>query len=854
MSVSLLRIGFSHIKKHLLQSILLVLGVAIGVAVIVSVDLANLSASRSFQLSTESLIGRATHRIVGGPSGLDENLYSQLRVKVGLEEIAPVVQGYVTVVELNHRPMQLLGLDPFAEPPFRNYMANLNNPVPLQTLTVFLTEPNSVLISEGLARSADLVSGSTLSLEYGSRNIQVHIVGLLRPSDDLTRLALSGMIIADISTAQEVLNRIGRLSHIDLIIDTNTPAGKKTLDRIEKILPPDTRLELSETRSTAIGQINSAFAFNLFALSLLAIMVGAFMIYNTVTFSVLQRRPILGTLRTLGVTRRQIFFMVTFESLVLGAIGTALGLGLGVILGKGIVNLTTQTINDLYFTLTVNNFNVPPESLIKGLFIGISTSVIAAVIPAWEATRVPPAGVLLRSDLESRVSHSIPSISIGGLILFGLGILLLALPTRRLEISFTGFFSILFGAALLVPVITNLLIHLFILLPERITGVIGRMAPRSIIRSQSRTGIAIAALMVAVSVIVSVDIMIGSFRSTVVEWLDNTLTADIFVTSASNNLSSNEGFDPLISNDIGKFPGIQSVATARRIELDTRKYGLINLVAVTEDISPRRRFLWTEYNIKNIWQRVEQGAVLISEPFAYRNRISTKPGITIELQTDKGPHLFEVAGIYYDYTSQKGVVLMSDSVYRKFWNDNQITSVAAYVAPGQKVNSVIQGLQEGFAGRHNLIIQSNEGFRLSALKVFDRTFTITTALRFLVGIVAFIGVFSTLMSLQLERTREIGVLRATGMTISQIWRMILLETSLIGLTAGLIALPVGVILALVLVHVINLRSFGWTLEFILRPEYFLEALFVAVFAAILAGIYPAFRFGRTQIASALRME
>jgi putative ABC transport system permease protein len=854
MALSLLRIGFNHIKRHGLQSVLLVLGVAIGVAVIVSVDLANRSASQSFQLSTESLTGRATHRIVRGTSGLDENLYYQLKVKLGVEKIAPVIQDYVTVVQLNRRPMQLVGLDPFAEPPFRNYVAKLDDTASLPNLTALLTEQSSVIISQDVASSAGLGSGSTLTLEYGSRSIQVRIVGLLKPADDLSRLALDGMIITDISTAQEVLNRIGSLSHIDLILDTNTPFGRAEFDRIEQILPQDTHLEPPGMRNRSIQEINSAFRLNLLALSLLAILVGGFLIYNTVTFSVLQRRPILGILRALGVTRREIFGMIMFEALVLGAIGASLGLGLGIILGKGVVQLTAQTMNDLYFTLTVNNFAISPESLIKGFFIGISTSIIAAIMPAWEATRVPPAGVLLRSELESRISRSIPWVSLGGLILGGLGMVLLALPDRRLEIGFAAVFSMLFGAALLVPIITSFLMRLVELLPEKITGVIGRMAPRSIIRLQSRTGVAIAALMIAVSVIVSVDIMIGSFRSTVVGWLDDTLTADIFVTAPSTNLSSNEGLDPSISKEIAQLPGINRVATVRRTQIDTRNYGPTILVAVTRDIAEDRRFLWTEGSKYNVWQRLQKGEILISEPFSYRNRIPKKPGTAIELQTDKGPRRFEVAGVYYDYTSEKGVVLMSDAVYRKFWNDNQVSSVAVYVSRDQNVDSIIQQLQEGFAGRHNLKIQSNRSLRLSALRVFDRTFRITTALRFLVGIVAIIGVFSTLISLQLERTHEIGVLRATGMTVSQIWRMILLEAGLIGLTAGLIALPVGVLLALALVYVINLRSFGWTLEFVLRPEYLLEALLIAVFAAILAGIYPALRFGRTQVASALRME
>ncbi|MGH7890465.1 MAG: ABC transporter permease, partial [Thermodesulfobacteriota bacterium] len=194
MNLSLIRIGLSHFKQHLIQSILLILGVAIGVAVIVSVDLANISANRSFELSTESIIGKTTHRIFGGPSGLDENLYSQLKVQLGLEKSAPVVQDYVTVVQLDRRPVQLIGLDPFAEKPFRNYLTDESNGIPLATLATFLSEPNSILVSEELARSSGLRPGTTLTLEYGSRSVNVRIVGLLKPIDDLSCLVLAGLI------------------------------------------------------------------------------------------------------------------------------------------------------------------------------------------------------------------------------------------------------------------------------------------------------------------------------------------------------------------------------------------------------------------------------------------------------------------------------------------------------------------------------------------------------------------------------------------------------------------------------------------------------------------------------------
>ena len=850
----LLRIGLRYLNQNPLQTVLLIISVAIGVAVIVAVDLANESASRSFQISAESITGRATHRITGGPSGLDEDLYRRLRLELGLEKIAPVVEDYVTVIELNRRPMRLLGLDPFAEAPFRNYVANTDEALPVETLNILLTHPNSVLLSEDLARSTGMTTGSKLTLEHGSRNIEVFIAGLLQPDDRISRQALSGIIITDISTAQETLGQIGRLSHIDLLIDATSNSEKTEIEEIRRILPPGASVERSESRTAVIEEIKGAFEFNLFALSLLSLVVAAFLIYNTVVFSVIKRRPVLGELRALGVTKGQIFGMIISETLILGALGTLLGLGLGIILGKGLIHLVSQTINDLYFTLTVTGFSLSPLSFIKGAFIGVSASFVAGLIPAWEASGVEPVSVLRRSEIENRVSRVLPGVSIAGLTLCFLGFLALFLSTHSVEISFFGLLAILLGAAFLVPVSTSLLLRLLTPLSAKFAGVIGLMALRNIIRSQSRTGVAIAALMVSVSVIISVDIMIGSFRNTVAAWLDNTLTADIFVSAPSTGIGSKEGFDPSIGQDISKLPGILGIATARRVQIITPRYGPVNLVAVSDNISRNRRFIWAKGNVNNIWNEVEKGAVLVSEPFAYRNQISAKPDTTIELPTDKGPQLFEIAGIYYDYASPGGIVMMSDSTYRRFWNDNQITSIAAFVAPGQNVDSIIQNLQESFAGRHSLLVQSNQALRLSALDVFDRTFIITTALRLLVGIVAFIGVFSTLMALQLERAREIAVLRANGMSISQVWRMVILETGLIGFTSGLIALPVGTVLALILVHVINVRSFGWTIEFILRGEYFFAALTIAITAAVLAGIYPAIRFGRTEIASALRME
>ena len=213
----------------------------------------------------------------------------------------------------------------------------------------------------------------------------------------------------------------------------------------------------------------------------------------------------------------------------------------------------------------------------------------------------------------------------------------------------------------------------------------------------------------------------------------------------------------------------------------------------------------------------------------------------------------DIVGVRYDFDVHP-TLLMADSVYRQHWDDSALSTIALFVESGADVDETVNALRRAFAGKGQLLISSNRGVRRNALEVFDRTFAITVALRLLATLVAFVGILSTLMSLQLERAREIGVLRATGMTRRQLWGLTLLETGLLGTSAGIVAMPTGYILALILVYIINLRSFGWTLSMQLPAGEFIQAFLVALAAALLAGLYPAWRMAKIDPAEALRME
>lgn len=848
-NVPLWRLSWRRLRRRPLQVILLIVGVAIGVAMMVSIDLANGSAQRAFEISTDAVTGRATHRIVpAGPEALRDEVYLRLRQELGYTLSAPVVEGYVLAEELGAVPMRLVGIDPFAEPPFRSYFGGEGS---LEAITSFMSEPGAIIISQEIAARYGVELGQSLTLVNAGQQNQSRIVGMLQPEDDITGQALESIIFTDIASAQELFGQQGQLSHIDLIIE-----DEADLARIEAVLPPGVLIETAASQQNAIQQMTAAFRLNLSALSLLALVVGMFLIYNTVTFSVVQRRPVFGILRSLGVTGDQLFHLIVGEAFFYSLVGALLGVGLGILLGRGAVRLITQTINDFYFVVNVNSLAIPPLTIVKGILVGVLAAVFSALPPALEAARTAPRTTMQRSALESRVQQILPWLWLGWLALTALGILFLAVR-GSLIVTFAGLFAVLVGAALLAPPLTAIIMRVITPLSSSLLGMLGRMAPRDITRSLSRTSVAIAALMTAVSVIVGVSIMIGSFRHTVVQWLDQTLQADVYISPPSITANRVIGTLPEdVVAEIRTWPGVETVVTSTGSEVFMPQFERkVRLVAVDGDVSRGNRpYAWVRDEGADPWQQLAAGeGVVISEVLLLKEGLSIPPPPVV-MDTRIGERSFPVLAVFYDYASDQGAVFIDNDLYIDLWDDPSIDSIGLMLEPGVSAESVVTELRDHFQGRQDLLIQSNRTLRTGSLEIFDRTFAITAALRLLAVIVAFIGVLSALLSLQLERTRELGVLRATGMTVSQLWGLTLFETALMGATAGLLALPVGYALAWILIYVINVRSFGWTLQMQLDPASFLQAFGVAVLAAVLAGIYPSIRLGKMTVSTAIREE
>jgi putative ABC transport system permease protein len=825
-----------HFYRHPLQLALAVFGIALGVAMLVSVDLAVESSRRAFQLSMDALTGKTTHHIVAGSGSLDETIYPQIRRDLGDVPMAPAVEGFVAA---HDQTLRLAGFDPFAESPIRQGLARSS----FAALVDLLTEPDTVLISRITAQKFGIGPGDELTVGVAGTPKAIRMVGYIDP-EDKPDPAVEGLLLADIATAQEILDKIGRLDRIDLVL----PDDPGKLEKLRAMLPENTTLIDAAGRNTATARMAHAFEINLKAMSLMALLVGLFLIYNTMTFAVLQRRPLLANLRIVGVTRKQIMSEILFESGLLGLFGSLLGLALGLIAARSLLAQITRTINDMYFVVTVTEFSVSSAALLRSLAIGISASVVAALPAALDAASTRPVRAQRRSGLEQSVRRWLPKLASLGLLCAILGTLLLNWPDAGLILAIGGLFLSVGAYALFIPAA---MLGFTKLCPHTAIPVV-RLAIRGTSAALSRTGLATTALSISVAVAVSVGMMVDSFRATIADWLEQLLQADLYVARASEPGIASEPLPSTLVEEAVRLTGVAGFSLARRTFAES-SVGRIELLAFQAARPERPAFRFKSADDQAVWKRfMAEPVIIVSEPFATRHKL--EPGDSLMLSTSRGPRPFIIAGIFFDYRSDQGLVVLRRDLYADLWNDTGVTSLGLYLAGGVAVDAVKPKIHDLVQQAGTVLIRSNREIREASMDFFERTFAVTHVLRLLAIGVALIGILSALLAIQLERTREFAVLRSLGMTPRQLVRLVLSQTGFMGLCAGVFALPLGFALAMALVKVINLRSFGWSMNLAVSGAELWQAPLLSITAALIAGLYPAWRAGRLTPALALREE
>lgn len=843
MSRLLSRSGRRFFARHPWQYALAVAGVALGVGVVLGVDLAGASAKRAFDASTEMVMGRATHQVLGRAGRLDESLYPELRAALRARgeraaAAAPGVEGALTLP--GGRRVVLLGLDPFVERPFRDELTAYSGDLDVVAL---LTAPGAVALPAPLADELGIVPGDLVPAVTAAGAVELRVAGRIEPAAGQSAAA-SGYVFADIATAQELLGMVGALSRIDLI------ASDALAAELRGLLPPEVELVESSARSRATFGMTRAFRLNLTALSLLALLVGAFLIYSTMNFLVVRRTRTIGILRSVGVGRRGLIRAILQEALVVGVPGTLCGLLLGALLGSGLTALVVRTIDDLYFRLRVDALALAAWPFAKAIALGVGVTLLAALGPALEAASIPPRAVLSRASMERRTRRRLPWLLAAAGASLLLAALLLAAGRHSLLISFAGLFGVFLACALATPPATAGLMHLLErALPQRLPVPV-RMAIRGTTASLSRTGVAVSALAVAVATVIGVGLMVSSFRVSVDDWLQQSLVADFYLAVDDAWCRGVGGIDEL-AGQLRALPGASEVTFSQRRRLqaggeewrlwavDAGSVGLGAEILAGDPAQARARFAAGE-------------AVLVSEPWAMRR--GTRVGDELVLPTPAGPRSLPVAGVFRDYTSDRGVVALHRDRYRELWGDPCSEGVGVSFRPGHDTTAARVAIEGVLPAGSAIWLSNNAELRAASLAVFDRTFTITRVLQVLVGLVAFLGILSALQALQLERVREMAVLRAVGWLPRQLRALVVAQTGLLGFAAGIFAVPLGIALAGLLVFVINRRAFGWTMSFEIGVGELAQGLALALAAALLAGLYPAWRTSRRPVAEDLREE
>ena len=816
--------------RHRWQGLLALSGIALGVAVVLAVDLANSGARAAFELSAQQLQGKATHRLAVPGAPLPDEVYVSLKRSPGAPPMAPVVNGWVGV-EGGAGRYQLVGFDLFAEAPFRNQLAGVVTDAGF--IGDWLTQAGSLLLGAATAHALGVAAGDRLDIVYRGRPATLTV---LRIDEQQSRVG-DDLLLVDIASAQSILDMRGHLSYVDLILDA---AGETW---VRQRIPAGVQLQTVAEQAQGVKRLSAAFELNLTAMSLLAMLVGMFLIFNAMTFSMVQRRNLFGRLRTLGVTPRELFGLILLEAVMVAALGTLLGLLLGVWLGRGLTRLVAATVSELYYTVSVTALQLDWSALIIAAGLGVVATLLATLVPAWHAARTPPLTTLSRAALEQAAHRGVYLWGLPGLLLLAAGLLLaLALPGGVI-MSFAGLFALVLGAAMMTPLVIRLLHRL--LAHAGLPG-IWRMGVRDLDRHLSRLGIAVAALMVALSASVGVGVMVESMRTSVDTWLGDLLSADLYVAA--------QGFDEgatLPADVVQAVSHLESVAALSRyrertLPLAGRRVELIGAHLT----APSRRGFELLSGTATAWKDFAEGAVLVSEPLAYH--LGLVPGSTLTLPTPAGPQVMQVAAVFRDYASEHGRLFMDEAVYRNYWPDQQVHTLALF-ARNADVESMRREVSE-LAARTAILLTPAAAILEDSMAVFDRTFRVTEVLRAVSLLVAFIGVLSALMALQLERAKEYAVLRALGLTRGQIAGLISGESLLMGLLAGCVAIPTGMLMAWVLIQSVQRRAFGWTMPFSVDGALLLQTLLVGLLAAGLAAIYPAWRSAHRHPASQLRED
>ena len=810
------------------RSLLVAAAVAVGTAVVLAIDLAGNAAAGSFRSSLETMAGDNNLEVTAG-GGVPEGTVGTLARLPYPLRISPRIENHATVVATG-QAVPLIGVDVIGLANDRQQQ-EIDVAGNMQALQ-HINDPDSVWITRSLGRNV----GDKIALLINDRTRDYTVRGFLRESTQVSGDA----IVMDIGAAQLVTGRSGRIDRI-LVKAPDQPGIDVWQQRLRVALPAGVVLDPQGSQTAGNRRMLAAFRWNLRILSYIALLVGAFLIYNAISVSVVRRRADIGTVRALGAGRSAVLAAFLAEAALFGAVGSAIAIPLGRLLAAGAVRLLGATVNALYISSRPGSLELSVSSAVLALVVGIGVAIVSALAPAREASLVPPTEAMARGRREFNLRVERKRDALIAIVLAAAAAAAARAPAIEGKPLF-GYVSaiLLIGAAsLAIPALVHWSMATASAAISRIMGVEALLAARSLAGSLRRTSVLVGALSTAIAMMTSVGIMVGSFRQTVITWMDNELPADLYLRPAGDPAADRHPtITPGLADRIAQVPGVESVSRFRAYEIEYQ--GLPVTLAGAEFNANRPRefsnFLSGRPPAQVMREMGASDAALVSEPFAYKHHVRTGDTITLAL----GDRLvrFRVVDVFYDYGNESGYILLDRATMLRYLPDPAPSNLAVYLVGGADLDSVRTAIQR-VAANHDVLIFSNREIRRVGVRIFDQTFAITYALEAVAVVVAVMGIAGALMSIVIDRRREFGLLRILGATSAQVRKLILVEAGLIGILANIAGLALGIALSLVLIFVINKQSFGWTIQFHWPVAVLLAALSIVYVSTVLAGFYPA---------------
>jgi len=840
------------VRRRPLRFVTTVVGVAAGIAAVVATISASQAAVASLREGVAEVAGRARLEVTA-PAGVAEELLGRLRPLTGDALVVPVIEEIALVPALGDA-VRVLGVDLLVDAHVRTLELSAEGGTPMAVAARMLSG-RAVLVPASLARRLALRVGGELAVSVRARRETLTVAGIFTPKRFAS--AWDRVLIVDVALAQEMFGRQGRIDRIELV-----PRGGVSEAALaaatRDLLPPEVRVEAPAERGAESSRMVRALQFNLTALSGVSLFVGAVLVATTLATSVVQRRTVLAIARSLGASRSQLAVAVLAEALAIGVLGGTLGVAGGLLGARATLASVRSTVAAAVRGVPATAIQLTPSLAAVGLLVGVLVSLAAAALPLVEAVETPPVqGLAGEHPSFLRRPSRRRAVLLATACLVAAAALARApawhdLPVAALLGSLALLGALLVSAS---PVLDALARRTAGPLMRGTTATPLRLAVAALAAGRRRASWAAGAVGVAVALAVAIGTMVHSFRATVVDWANQGMRADVWVRPLAASTGVQVGrLDPEVVHIAERLFGSQVIDPFHTAQAYMRGQP-VTLGAGVFAVVARRggvTFRGSRDSREVFAAALRNHAAVINEPFA--NRFGVKEGDTIRLRVPGGELERPVEAVFFDYSHQQGMVVIDRNDFLRIYPDDGPSELALFLPPGADPAAARDELLAALGGRFLVEALLNRELRAEVVSIFDRTFAITRALQAVAAAVAVLAVLTVLFALLGERRRDLALLRAVGASRAQVAAVVAAQAALLGLTGTAGGLAVGLAIGLVLVKVVNLQSFGWTLRFLPPwPALVATALLVTV-ACLVAGLAPALAAARMHPSEDLREE